>query len=105
MVPELSEAVEHVHSKMVIHCDIQPTNILVDRDSHLKLVDFQGRYLSDDGSVILDRWTGEPCRYFCPRDNEFTANFKTDIFALRSTIYFIMTGQEVFADIVSREAG
>ncbi|KAJ0166648.1 Serine/threonine-protein kinase SIK1 [Colletotrichum tanaceti] len=102
---ELSEAVEHVHSKRVIHCDIQPTNVLVDGDAHLKLADFQGRHLSEDGDVVLDGWTGEPCRYFCPRDDEFAADFKTDIFALGSTIYFIMTGQEVFPDIISGEAG
>ncbi|CCF40449.1 hypothetical protein CH063_11014 [Colletotrichum higginsianum] len=102
---ELSEAVEHVHSKRVIHCDIQPTNVLVDQNAHLKLADFQGRHLSEDGNILLDGWVSEPCRYFCPRYDEFAANFKTDIFALGCTIYFIMTGQEVFSDIVSGEAG
>ncbi|EFQ32482.1 hypothetical protein CGRA01v4_05914 [Colletotrichum graminicola] len=102
---ELSEAVEHVHSKRVILCDIQPANVLVDRCAHLKLAGFQGRYLSEDGNIILDGWSGEPCRYFCPRDDEFAANFKTDFFALGSTIYFIMTGQGVFPDIASGEAG
>lgn len=27
---ELVQAVEHVHSKRVIHCDVQPTNVLLD---------------------------------------------------------------------------
>lgn len=102
---ELAEAVGHIHSRRVLHCDIQPTNVLVDRELHLKLADFQGRHLSEDGDVILDGWSGEPCRYFCPRDDEFSADFKTDIFALGSTMYFIMAGEEVFPDIISGEDG
>ncbi|WAO94552.1 Hypothetical protein NCS54_01214100 [Fusarium falciforme] len=102
---QITEAVHHIHAKRVIHCDIQPTNILVDEELHLKLADFQGRYLSEDGEVIFDGWSSEPCRYFCPRDDECEASFSTDLFALGSTIYFIMTGHEVFPDIAYGEAG
>ncbi|KAF2015733.1 kinase-like protein [Aaosphaeria arxii CBS 175.79] len=101
---EVAEAVEYVHSKDVIHCDIQPTNVLVDKDLHIKLSDFQGNYISENGEIVYG-WSGEPCRYFCPRDDEFESTPKTDLFALGSTIYFIMTGHEVFPDIVSGEDG
>lgn len=101
---EVTEAVEHIHSKSVIHCDIQPTNVLVDQNLHLKLADFQGNYLSEAGEFVAG-WCGEPCRYFCPREDEFEADSKTDLFALGSTIYFIMTGREVFLDIVGGEDG
>lgn len=96
---ELSEAVDHIHSRRVLHCDVQPTNVLLDQELHIKLIDFPGQHLSEDGDVILDGWSGEPCRYRCPREDEFAADFKTDIFALGSTIHFIMTGEEVFADV------
>ncbi|KAH6658594.1 hypothetical protein BKA67DRAFT_674661 [Truncatella angustata] len=32
---ELTEAVEHIPSKRVVHCDIQPTNILVDQNLNI----------------------------------------------------------------------
>ncbi|KAH8696851.1 kinase-like domain-containing protein [Phaeosphaeriaceae sp. PMI808] len=99
---EVAEAVEHIHSKRVVHCDIQPSNILVGNDLHLKLANFQGNHILEGGEVIHG-WCCESCRYFCPRDDEFEANFTTDLFALRSTIHFIMTGSEVFPDIVSGE--
>lgn len=102
---ELTEAVEHVHSRHVIHCDIQPTNILLDKDLDIKLADFQGNYLSSEGIVLLTGGSGEPCRYFCPRDDEFEADVQTDLFALGSTIYFIMTGHEVFPDIIGGNEG
>ena len=102
---ELASAVAYVHSKRVIHCDIQPSNILLDADLHLKLADFQGNYLSEDGHVILEGGSAEPCRFFCPRADPFEANVKTDIFAVGCTIYFIMTGHCVFPDIVDGEMG
>lgn len=103
---EAAEAVAHIHSKRVLHCDIQPTNLLLDKKLHVKLADFQGRVLSEDGDeVLLDGWSGEPCRFSCPRDDTCHADYKTDLFALGCTIYFIMMGYAVFPDIVDGEDG
>lgn len=102
---EATEAVSHVHSKRVIHCDIQPTNLLLDANLQLKLSDFQGNYLSETGEVILEGGSAEPCRFFCPRDDPFVADIKTDLFALGCTIHFIMMGQCVYPDIIDGEDG
>ncbi|KJZ71538.1 hypothetical protein HIM_09076 [Hirsutella minnesotensis 3608] len=100
---EIIEAVEHIHSKRVIHCDINPTNILLDKNLNIKLADFQGCYLDEGGNVVVPACAGEPCRYFCPREDDFNATRQTDLFALGSTIHFIFTGHEVFPDIVAGE--
>ena len=100
---EAAEAVAWIHAQRVLHCDIQPTNLLLDEELHIKLSDFQGRQLSEDGEVLLDGWSGEPCRFYCPRDDPFDADVKTDLFALGCTIYFIMMGHAVFPDIIDGE--
>ncbi|KFY35567.1 hypothetical protein V494_05801 [Pseudogymnoascus sp. VKM F-4513 (FW-928)] len=102
---EAAEAVAHVHSKRVFHCDIQPTNILLDAKLHLKLSDFQGKLLSEDGEILIDGGSSEPCRFYLPRDNPFEAGIKTDIFGLGCTMYFIMMGHAVFPDIMDGEDG
>ncbi len=102
---EAAEAVAYIHSQSVLHCDIQPTNLLLDKDLHLKLSDFQGKLLSEDGKVILDGGSGEPCRFYFPRDDPFEADTKTDLFALGCTMYFIMMGHAVFPDIIDGENG
>ncbi|KAH9221231.1 kinase-like domain-containing protein [Leptodontidium sp. 2 PMI_412] len=102
---EAAEAVAHIHSRRVLHCDIQPTNLLLDDQFHLKLADFQGRHLSEDGQVLLDGWSGEPCRFFCPRNDFFDADIKTDLFALGCNFHFIMMGHAVFPDIIDGEDG
>ena len=100
---ETAEAVVWIHARRVLHCDIQPTNLLVDEELHIKLSDFQGKQLSENGEVLLDGWSGEPCRFYCPRDDPFDADVKTDLFALGCTIHFIMMGSAVFPDIVDGE--
>lgn len=102
---EAAEAVAHIHSLRILHCDIQPTNLLLDGELHVKLSDFQGRHLSEDGKVLLDGWSSEPCRFSLPRDDAFYSDVKTDLFALGCTIYFIMTNHAVFPDIVDGEDG
>lgn len=102
---EAAEAVAWVHFRRVLHCDIQPTNLLLDDGLHIKLSDFQGKHLSENGEVLLDGCTGEPCRFYCPRDDPFDADVKTDLFALGCTIYFIMMGHAVFPDIIDGEDG
>ncbi|RDW63151.1 uncharacterized protein DSM5745_10262 [Aspergillus mulundensis] len=97
---ETAEAVAWVHSRGVIHCDIQPMNLLLDEGLHVKLSDFQGKHLSRDGTVLLDGLSGEPGRFYCPRADPFDADIKTDLFALGCTIYIIIMGYPVFPDIV-----
>ncbi|RJE17565.1 Protein tyrosine kinase [Aspergillus sclerotialis] len=103
---EVAEAVVWIHSRRVLHCDLHPWNVLLDDELHVKLADFQGRQLSEDGSsVLLDGWSAEPARFFCPRDDPFDADVYTEIFALGCTIYFIMMGHAVFPDIIDGEKG
>jgi len=40
LIAELVIALEHVHSKSVIHRDVNPTNLLVDEEGHIILADF-----------------------------------------------------------------
>jgi serine/threonine protein kinase len=100
---ETVEAVAHIHSKRVLHCDIQPNNLLLDASFHIKLADFQGRLLSANGETLADGWSGEPTRFRAPRDDLCDSDYKTDIFALGCTMYFIMLSHGVYPDIIDGE--
>ncbi|KAK3305952.1 kinase-like domain-containing protein [Chaetomium strumarium] len=79
-----------------------PTNLLLDKDLHVKLSDFQGKLLAEDGTVLVDGRSMEPYRFSLPRD-DFRADVKTDLFALGCTIYFILLGHTIFPDIDDRD--
>ena len=100
---QTAEAVAYAHSKRVIHCDIRPRNLLLDENLDLKLADFQGKHLSAAGEVLLNGLSSEPCKFSCPRDLPDYSDIKTDLFALGSTIYFIIMGHDVFPDVTDQD--
>lgn len=100
---QTAEGVAYIHTKGVLHCDIHVRNILLDKNLEVKLVDFQGRYISPDGTKVLDGFSSESSQSAMPRDDYNQADRKTDIFALGSALYFIMTGHEPFPDLTSKD--
>lgn len=66
---ETAEAVAWIHAYRVLYYDIQPTNLLLDKDLHVKLSDFQGKLLAKDGIVLVDGYSIEPYRFSLPRDD------------------------------------
>jgi serine/threonine protein kinase len=96
---EAAEGVAYAHGKNIIICDINVRNILLDAELHVKLCDFQGRLLGLDGKVLRDGGASENAESFMPRHDKDSASVKTDIFALGSTIYHIVTGHRPFPEL------
>ena len=40
VLPQIVSALEFLHEHRVVHCDVKPSNVLVDRDGNVKVVDF-----------------------------------------------------------------
>jgi serine/threonine protein kinase len=57
---QATEAVEYIHSRGVIHCDIHPNNLLLDTNLEVILADFQGTYKELDGYAM------EGTRFYIP---------------------------------------
>jgi serine/threonine protein kinase len=96
---QAAEGMAYIHKLGVLHCDINVNNLLLDQDLNIKFADFQGRYLSSDGTIILDGLSSENVKSSMPRSDPNHADQKTDIFALGSAIYYMMTGHEPFPEL------
>ncbi|KAK0998169.1 hypothetical protein LTS01_005835 [Friedmanniomyces endolithicus] len=91
---QAAEGLGYLHSRGVIHCDLHPDNLLLDDEKNLKMCDFQGKMGDFDGKAM------ERERYCLPRsDDDYTPSIQSDIFALGSTIFRIMTGSEPYQDL------
>ena len=81
-----------VHEVGLIHRDISPDNILITRNSEVKLIDFgASKNASEDKSVSIVLKQG-----FAPEEQYRTHGVQgpwSDIYALAVTIYFCITGQ------------
>lgn len=96
---QVTEALATVHKKRVLHRDISVSNVLLDAELNVKLSDFQGRLLAPDGGVEVEGLSVENTKSFMPRVDSGYADWKTEIFALGSALYYIIEGHEPYPDL------
>eukprot|EP00054_Salpingoeca_dolichothecata_P022052 m.143108 g.143108 ORF g.143108 m.143108 type:complete len:780 (+) comp24205_c0_seq1:130-2469(+) len=97
-VKQLMSALEHCHSRGVIHRDLKLENLLLDKDHNVKITDFGFSNAFNDGG-LLSTFVGSPS-YAAP---EIIANEKycgpaADIWSLGVIVYAILTGGLPFND-------
>ncbi|MDR2533372.1 MAG: protein kinase [Tannerellaceae bacterium] len=95
---QICQALSFVHEKNILHLDIKPSNILIDKRDNARLIDFgvSKRYDTDDketSTTILTLSKGfAPIEQY---DNEGTHIFSPcpDIYSLGATMYNVLTGK------------
>ena len=95
LVLKIASAVEHAHSKGLIHRDLKPGNILVDREGEPKILDFGLARLANDRSKssIGGAIKGTPI-YMAPEqvDAPCDVSSSADIYALGLILWELLTG-------------
>lgn len=101
---ELCDAVQHAHQRGVIHRDIKPKNILVDRNGHPHVLDFGLAKLHSEEPSGLTH-TGDflgTFLYAAPEQfagRSGVVDVRTDIYSLGAVLYQALTGKTMFPAI------
>jgi eukaryotic-like serine/threonine-protein kinase len=97
---EVCEAVDCAHRNLVLHRDLKPGNIFVDRSGVVKLLDFgTASLLSDDSGVTATHARMLTPRYSSPeRLRENRSSISGDIFSLGVILYELLTGAWPFGN-------
>jgi serine/threonine protein kinase len=94
-VEQLFGAVRFIHSRNVFHGDISCNNIFLDDSLNVKLGDFAGSAIDDHPPLVCYETSHE-----LPGEDIST---RTELFALGSTTYEIMTGSKPYKDLPDHE--
>lgn len=95
---EAAEGLQVLPSKGDVHCDTKPRNSLLDEDLGLRIADFSDSSFNGSRSSAC-----EETRFWLPRDWWEPSTVRSDLFALGSTIYEIMTGNMPYEELPSSE--
>ncbi|KFX93020.1 hypothetical protein O988_07039, partial [Pseudogymnoascus sp. VKM F-3808] len=95
---DAAEGLQLLHEHRVWHCDVRTLNFLLDDELRLKIIDFEGSSLDGCEPSAL-----ETTRYLLPRDPLEPSTIATELFALGSLVYEIMTGREPYKELEDDE--
>jgi serine/threonine-protein kinase len=96
---DVARALEHAHSRNIVHRDIKPDNILLTRAGLAKLADLGLAKRVDEASHLTVTRQGFGTTHYMPFEqaiNAKDADGRSDIYALGATLYHLLTGQVPF---------
>ncbi|QDU36419.1 Serine/threonine-protein kinase PrkC [Maioricimonas rarisocia] len=94
------EALEHAHSLNMIHRDIKPDNILVTSKGAVKVADLGLAKVLDEDMSMTQSGTGLGTPHYMPPEQARNAKYvdhRSDIYALGSTLYNLLTNDTPFS--------
>lgn len=97
-VRQIGTALQFVHEKHILHLDIKPSNVLIDKDDQARLIDFgvSKRYDMEQQETSTTMLTlSKGFASIEQYDNEGTQSFSPcpDIYSLGATMYNLLTGK------------
>lgn len=94
----VAETLQTLHERGIVHCDMKAENLLLDDTDTVYVTDFGGCSLDGRDHIAM-----ESERFYLPRHIDTISNVTTDLFALGSTIFELMTSGQPYAELEDAE--
>jgi serine/threonine protein kinase len=90
-------ALAHAHDAKVLHNDVKPANLLLERNGHVVVTDFGiGRRVEENASGAEEQPIGT-LRYMAPERLLGRCDVRSDLYSLGLTLYELATQKPAFA--------
>src|SRR3954470_21247217 len=103
-VQQTALGLEHAHAAGLVHRDIKPGNILVDRGGIVKVLDMGlARFFNDEEDILTKKYDENvlgTADYLAPEQalDSHGVDIRADIYSLGATFYFCLTGKTPFSE-------
>lgn len=111
MYAQALDALDYIHVRQIVHCDVKPDNIFVTRDPYnrriviVKLIDFGICRSLEPPIELVRELSGDP-RYMSPEQTILNGwiDHRADLYALGLSLYESLTGRHPFEEHIDAPA-
>ncbi len=100
---QIADALIEAHRLDLIHRDLKPSNVLITPEQQAKLLDFGLARLPGEERLTRTGAQLGTVGYMAPEQsrNAHTVDARADVFGLGATLFYALTGQAPFADVLA----
>ena len=102
---QTAEALDHAHSRRIVHCDLKPENLIVERaaSDFVTLIDFGIAHDSSEGGSLRSPWTAEgTADYASPEQAHgrwFELGPSSDLWSFAAIALELLTGDRPYPSV------